>query len=153
MEGTTIERRRFVNWFLGTGFGALIASVLYPIVRYVSPPRIPEAAANQVDAGPANDPQLLEKGFKIARFGAEPVLLVRLSDTDFRAYSATCTHLDCIVTYQKDQTRIFCNCHGGQYDMNGRNVGGPPPRPLTVFKVNLVTKKAGDPPNVVISKA
>lgn len=153
MEAIPIERRRFINWFLGTSFGALAVSVLYPVLRYVSPPRMPEASTNQVEAGPANDPALMDKGFKIVRFGAEPVILVKLSDTDFRAFSATCTHLDCIVGFQKDKTRIFCNCHGGQYDMNGRNVGGPPPRPLNPFKVNLVARGSGQPPTVVISKA
>jgi cytochrome b6-f complex iron-sulfur subunit len=153
MEAFAPDRRRFINWFLGSTFGALAISVLYPVLRYVSPPRVPEASTNQIEAGPANDPALMDKGFKIVRFGAEPVILVRLSETEFKAFSATCTHLDCIVGFQKDKTRIFCNCHGGQYDMNGRNVGGPPPRPLTPFKVNLASKGAGQPPTVVISKA
>jgi cytochrome b6-f complex iron-sulfur subunit len=153
MEAFVPERRQFINWFLGTGFGALIASILYPVLRYVSPPRIPEASTNQIEAGPVNDPLLMDKGFKIVRFGAEPVILVRVADNDFRAFSATCTHLDCIVGYQKDKTRVFCNCHGGVYDLNGRNIGGPPPRPLTPYKVNLASKGAGQPPTVVISKA
>ena len=147
-----VERRRFINWFLGTSVGALLASVIYPVLRYVSPPRVAEATTNQVDAGPTNDPALLDKGFKIVRFGAEPVVLIKVSDTDFRAFSATCTHLDCIVGYQKDKSRIYCNCHGGTYDLNGRNVAGPPPRPLTPFKVNLVAK-GGQPSTIVISKA
>lgn len=153
MEAFAVERRRFVNWFLGTTFGAMALAVLYPVMRFISPPRVPEASTNQIEAGPVNDPPLLEKGFKIVRFGAEPVILVRVSDTDFRAFTATCTHLDCVVTYQKDKTRIFCNCHGGQYDLTGRNIGGPPPRPLTAFKVNLATKSAGQPATIVISKA
>jgi len=148
-----MERRRFLNGFLGTTFGALVASVLYPILRYVSPPRIPEASTNQIEAGPTNDPALMEKGFKIVRFGAEPVVLVKVTDTDFRAFTATCTHLDCVVGYQKDKSRLFCNCHGGAYDLNGRNVSGPPPRPLTPYKVNLASKGAGQPDTIVISKA
>lgn len=148
-----IERRRFVNWFLGTSLGALVASVLYPVLRFVSPPRIPEASTNQIEAGPTNDPVLTEKGFKIVRFGAEPVILVKVTDTDFRAFTATCTHLDCVVGFQKDKARMFCNCHGGTYDLNGRNIAGPPPRPLTPFKVNLASKGAGQPATIVISKA
>ena len=153
MEHTAVERRTFINWFLGTTFGALIASVLYPVLRYVSPPRVPEAATNSIEAGPVNDPALMDKAFKIVRFGAEPVILIRASETDFRAFSATCTHLDCIVGFQKDQNRIFCNCHGGQYDLNGRNTGGPPPKPLTPYKVNLASKGSGQPATIVISKA
>jgi len=30
---------------------------------------------------------------------------------------------------------IWCACHNGKYDLNGRNVSGPPPRPLDEFKV------------------
>jgi Rieske Fe-S protein len=145
-------RRRLINWFLGGSFGALIASVIYPILRFISPPRIPEATTAQVEAGDTNDPQLLQKGFKIVRFGADPVIVVRASETDIRALSATCTHLDCIVGYQKDRNRIWCNCHGGSYDLNGNNVGGPPPRPLTPYKVNLVAKGSGTS-TIVVSKA
>jgi len=153
METPALERRSFLNWFVGTTFGALCVAVIYPVARFVSPPRIPEAATNQIEAGLTNDPAFLDKGFKIVRFGAEPVILVRVSDTEFRAFSATCTHLDCIVGFAKEKNCIWCNCHGGQYDLTGRNVGGPPPRPLIPFKVNLVAKKAGDPATVVISKA
>lgn len=145
------ERRRFINWFLGTSFGALLASVVYPIARYVSPPHIAEASTAQVEAGLTSDPELLEKGFKIVRFGAEPVIVVRAAENDIRAFGATCTHLDCIVGYQKPQNRMWCECHGGAYDLTGRNVAGPPPRPLTPYKVNLVAK--GDASTIVVSKA
>jgi len=80
------------------------------------------------------------------------VIVVRAADSDFRAFSATCTHLDCIVGFQKERNRIWCNCHGGTYDLTGRNVAGPPPRPLTAFKVNLVAKSGGAP-TIVVSKA
>jgi cytochrome b6-f complex iron-sulfur subunit len=148
----TPERRRFINWLLGTSFGALIASVVYPIIRFISPPRIPEPSTAQIEAGDTNDPVLLQKGFKIVRFGADPVIVIRVAENDFRALTATCTHLDCIVGYQKDQNRIWCNCHGGAYDLNGRNIGGPPPRPLTPLKVHLVAKGGGSSV-IVVSKA
>lgn len=147
------NRRSFLNWFLGTSVGALFVSVAYPVARFVSPPRIPEASTNQVEAGLTSDPQLVEKGFKIVRFGLEPVILVKVSELEYRAFSATCTHLDCIVEYQKDKSRIWCNCHGGAYDLTGRNVAGPPPRPLTGYKVNVATKGAGEPGSIVITKA
>ncbi len=142
------SRRGFLGWFLGTSVGALLLSVVYPIVRFLSPPDIPEATTNQVEAGSVNDPELLEKGFKIVRFGAEPVLLVKVSDTEYRAFAATCTHLDCIVEYQAKEKRIWCNCHNGEYDLNGRNVAGPPPRPLERFEVHVVAK--GNAPSSLI---
>jgi Rieske Fe-S protein len=154
MEATELRtsRRRFLNGLLGVSAGTLLAAVVYPILRYLSPPRIPEATTAQVEAGPLNDPELLEKGFKIIRFGAEPVILLRVSETDVRAFSATCTHLDCIVEYHPDRKMIHCNCHGGEYDLNGRNVAGPPPRPLVAYKVDIVAKDPRQPGVIVVSK-
>ena len=147
-----VNRRRLLNWFLGTSFGALILSILYPVARFVTPPRVPEATANEVEAGETGDPEFREKGFKIIRFGAEPVIVVRAADERFYAFAATCTHLDCIVGFQKEQNRLWCNCHGGAYDVTGRNTAGPPPRPLAPYKVNLVAKGSG-PATIVVSKA
>jgi Rieske Fe-S protein len=146
-------RRSVLNWFLGSAVGGLLVAVAYPVLRFISPPAEPEAATDQVEAGATNDPELLENGFKIVRFGVEPVILIRVSEGDFRAFSATCTHLDCIVEYQKDHSRIWCNCHNGEYDLNGRNVSGPPPKPLEPYQVNLVSRGSSQPATIVVSRA
>jgi len=153
LREATTNRRQLVNWFLGTSVGALFAAVVYPVARYVSPPRITEAATNQVEAGFSNDPELMEKGFKIVRFGTEPVILLRVADGDYRAFSATCTHLDCIVDYRKDKRLIWCWCHNGIYDLSGKNIGGPPPRPLTPFEVRMVPERGGQAQRLVVLKA
>ena len=140
-------RRKFITWFLGTSVGALFGAILYPLFRFVSPPRVPEASTNQIEAGAVNDPELLEKGFKIIRFGMEPVILIRVTETEFRALSATCTHLDCTVKYRPDLQKIHCACHNGMYDLEGRNVSGPPPRPLTPYTVQV----SGD--DIYVSRA
>jgi Rieske Fe-S protein len=154
MEETPADvgRRSVLNWFLGTTFGALFVSVFYPILKFLSPPDVPEAATSQIEAGSTHDPELLDKGFKIVRFGAEPVIVIRVSESDFRAYTATCTHLDCIVEFRKDVGKIWCNCHDGQYDLEGRNVAGPPPRPLTPYQVHVVDKGSGQPGTLVVAK-
>lgn len=147
------SRRRFLNWFLGTSSGALLVSIFYPVLRFISPPEVPEASTNQVEAGATNDPELLENGYKIIRFGVEPVILVRVADGDFRAFAGTCTHLDCIVEFQKDEKRLWCNCHNGEYNLRGQQVAGPPPKPLEPFQVDLVYKGAGEPQSIVVSRA
>jgi len=44
--------------------------------------------------------------------------------------------------------RIHCSCHGGVYDPHtGKNVSGPPPKPLKAYKVNVGTT------NIVVSRA
>jgi Rieske Fe-S protein len=138
---------------LGGSLGSLAGWLLYPVLRFVDPPRVPEASATQVDAGPSNDPAFADTGYRIVRFGQEPVILIRVEEGDFRAFSATCTHLDCVVEYQRDKERIWCNCHGGVYDLTGRVVSGPPPRPLQPYKVDVVSRGDGQARSLVVSKA
>ncbi len=150
--GAPQGRRSFLGWFLGATVTALFTSIAYPVARFLGTPSQPEVAASQVQVGLTDDPDFAAKGFKIVRFGSEPVIVIKLSDTDIRAFSAVCTHLACIVGYRKKKHDIYCNCHGGTYDLQGRNIAGPPPRPLTPYKVNIVAK-AGQPGTIFISKA
>lgn len=150
-SGLQKGRRRFLNWFLNSSVAALLAAIGYPVARFLSPPAAPESTTNRVEAGRTNDPELLEKGYKIVRFGDEPVILIRLAQGDLRAFAATCTHLACIVEYQQAKRRIWCNCHNGEYNLQGQVVGGPPPRPLAKFEVHVLAG-TGEAGTIVISK-
>lgn len=129
------RRREFLDWILGTWFAGVIGSVLYPISRYLVPPEVAEAAPPSVVAGKAAD--LAPNTGKVVPFGTLPVILVRTAAGDLRAFSATCTHLSCTVQYRPDLEHIWCACHNGHYDLTGRNIEGPPPRPLDQFDVVL----------------
>lgn len=154
MSDVDATRRRFLNWFLGLSAGALAAAVVYPVLRFFTPPEIAEAITNQVEVGRTNDPELLEKGFKIVRFGEDPVIVIRVAEDDFRAFSAVCTHLACIVSYRPELRRIWCYCHNGVFDLTGKNVGGPPPRPLAPYAVHVVPGKApADPGTLVVERS
>jgi Rieske Fe-S protein len=82
----------------------------------------------------------------IFKFGTRPGILVRTPEGELRAFSAICTHLNCTVQYREDLGHIWCACHGGEFDLSGINVAGPPPRPLEQYAVNL----SGD--DVIVSK-
>ncbi len=150
-DGPEVSRRRLLSWLLGTSFGALLAAMVYPVVRFLNPPPEEGAVTNEADAGAASDPEFLEKGYKIVRFGSEPVIVVRMSESEFRAFSAVCTHLACIVEFSRGRQQITCNCHNAQFNLQGQVVGGPPPRPLAPFAVHLVTPQAGAP-RVIVSR-
>lgn len=132
---TLPERRSFLAWFLGTSVGALCASVFYPVVRYLIPPDVPEAQTSRVVAG--REGELRPNEGKIFPFGNRVAVLVRTQEGEYRAFSATCTHLNCTVQYRGDVRQIWCACHNGFYDLTGRNVAGPPPRPLEEYRVHV----------------
>jgi cytochrome b6-f complex iron-sulfur subunit len=144
-EPISRERRSLIRWLLGGGFAISLASFIYPVVRFLYPPRVTEASVNEVVAGRVQD--LAPNSGKIVKFGDNPVLLIRLNQTDWRAFSAVCTHLGCIVQYEPDRTRIWCACHNGTYNLHGQVVSGPPPRPLQEYPVHIT----GD--QVVVSRA
>lgn len=128
-------RRRLLNWLLSLGSGGLLGVLLYPIVRYVTPPAEPESTSASVVAGKVKDFPL--NTGKIVRFGEKPAIVVHLATGEFRAFSASCTHLNCTVQYRADREQIWCACHNGTFDLTGRNVAGPPPRPLDAFDVGV----------------
>jgi Rieske Fe-S protein len=128
-------RRSVIFWILGGGFVSSLVSFLYPLIRFLNPPAVSEAAVNEVVGG--KDQDLTPNSGKIVRFGAQPVLLIRLTETDWRAFSAVCTHLSCIVQFDSARRVIWCACHNGMYDLNGKVIAGPPPRPLQEYTVNL----------------
>jgi len=138
------NRRSFLKYLLSTSVVGFLASVLYPIVSYLNPPKQNEVEVSSVLAGKISD---FEKDSgKIVRFGNKPVLVIRTDKDEFKAMSAVCTHLDCTVQYKKELGLIWCACHNGKYDLNGKNVSGPPPRPLDLFTVS----KQGE--NIFVSK-
>lgn len=128
-------RRGFLELFLGTGLLASLASFLYPVFRYVVPPASPDHGSQEVVAAKVGE--LKANTGKIFRFGSKPGLLVMMPGGEYRAMAATCTHLDCTVQYRADKHDVWCACHNGVYDLNGRNVSGPPPRPLQTFEVHI----------------
>ena len=133
---TKPSRRRFVNWLLGTSAGGFLASVLYPVARYLVPPPAGESSASSVILPFAPD-EISPNSALAFRFGSQPGLLVRTESGELRAFSAICTHLQCTVQYRKDISHIWCACHNGHFDLTGRNIEGPPPRPLDTFEVNV----------------
>jgi cytochrome b6-f complex iron-sulfur subunit len=128
-------RRRVIEIFLGGGLLASFASFIYPVMRYLVSPAVTDLGGNDIVA--AKLAELKPNSAKIFRFGSRPGLLIMNSDGTYRALSATCTHLGCTVQYRSDLRQVWCACHNGIYDLNGRNVSGPPPRPLDVFDVHV----------------
>ncbi|HVN78894.1 MAG TPA: Rieske (2Fe-2S) protein, partial [Terriglobia bacterium] len=120
------DRRTLIRWLLGSGFTASIISFLYPAIKFMNPPSVPEASTNEITAGKVQD--LKPNSGKIVKFGSRPALLIRLNETEWRAFSAVCTHLNCTVQFRDSTRQIWCACHNGFYDLNGKVVSGPPPR-------------------------
>jgi Rieske Fe-S protein len=140
------NRRTFINWFLATSAGAFLVAVLYPVGRYLIPPPAGESTAASVTV-PINPADVKPNSGRIFKFGNRPGILIRTPAGELRAFSATCTHLNCTVQYRSDLSHIWCACHNGHFDLQGDNIAGPPPRSLEQYVVNV----RGD--DIVVSKS
>ena len=74
--------------------------------------------------------------------------LIAGENDEIRALSPVCTHLGCMVRWDKIKQEFHCPCHGGKYNMFGQVIAGPPPAPLTSLPVrrsDLEGARAGRP--------
>jgi len=130
------QRRRFLLVLLG-GVGAVLGVMGgWPLLRYLSPSSGGDAGG-QVKIAKAQVPL---GGAHFFDYQGRPAVLLQPHPGEYRALTAVCTHLGCIVKWVDGKQEFLCPCHGGRFSPEGAVLGGPPPAPLKSFPVTL----AGD---------
>ena len=144
-----LGRREFTRTAVAGVGACYMAAIGYPVYRYLATPAREAASLAAVSEVALPKGDLPEAGAALMfRFGTKPALLIHHKDGSMVCFDAICTHLACTVQFQPDEGRIFCACHGGQYDMHtGANVAGPPPKPLKPYTVEVNDE------NVIIRRA
>jgi len=138
LKDSYISRRAFLSRLFGGWLTGLVALMAYPLGKFLAPVEAPEPLFILL---PANDYlSMAANSTKTFRWGHKMGILMKAQDLSLRAFKGTCSHLDCNVTYKPEAHRFFCPCHDGWYDEQGRNVAGPPPRPLERLEVQLKGK-------------
>jgi cytochrome b6-f complex iron-sulfur subunit len=129
-------RRRFLTWlsqaFLslwGLGTAAAVAAYLR------APDRGERIAERIVRVGLLEDLPVGEG--RLVRHGAAPFYVVRVDAARIVALSAVCTHVRCILSYDRDRRGFLCPCHDGRFDLSGNVISGPPPRALPSYQVSV----------------
>lgn len=147
-DGEKCSRSQFLRAAVPCVGGVWALMAAYPIYSYLTPNGgdEPESKVSSVTIGDIKDlPPGSGKNFK---FGSMPALITHTKDGELHAFSAVCTHLGCTVQFRPEKDLIWCACHGGCYDpSSGKNVAGPPPKPLLALKVEVVKDK------IIVSKA
>jgi len=129
------DRRTFLDVLLGLSLGGLAAAAGYPVFRFLLSTRPETDVSTSVVA--ARSGEMAPGTARLFRFGTQPAILIHDASGEYRAMSAVCTHLQCTVQLRNDLGCLWCACHGGKYDLFGRNIAGPPPKPLERFEVRL----------------
>ena len=136
MPGTPTKpkssRRSFLDLLLGASGVAWVASVLYPVVRYLTP--LPRAGSVGPTRLSREELAKLEREhFVIVPVSGKRVLVLQNAAQEILAVDAKCTHEGCTVQYLPGESAIWCACHNARFDLDGRVLAGPPPRPLPKY--------------------
>jgi len=124
-------RRKFLLGLSWAGVGLLITTFLAAVLKFFWP-HVSSRPARSVQVG---FPEDFQPG-QVVYHPSRKLFIVRDSK-GFLSLSARCTHLGCMVVWNRDHRMFLCPCHGGKYDAEGRNVEGPPPRPLDLLALRL----------------
>jgi cytochrome b6-f complex iron-sulfur subunit len=128
-----MNRRGFLK-FLTSILGLSAAGVFaYPLFRFLLP----------IESGIKAKKLIIPKSdipvntTKDLMIGPSPGIIINMKDKGFLAFSKVCTHLGCLVKFDKDRQLFICPCHAGVFDLEGNVVSGPPPQPLQKFAVKV----------------
>jgi len=124
-------RRKFLLRLSWIGLSLALTAFLAAVLKFFWP-RVSSRPARSVQVGFPDD---FRPGQVVYHRGRK--LFIVRDETGFLSFSARCTHLGCMVVWNRDHNMFLCPCHGGKYDAEGLNVEGPPPRPLDLLALRL----------------
>jgi cytochrome b6-f complex iron-sulfur subunit len=133
----TISRRTFLG---GTALVVLptlcggCTSARAPVID------LPAVANNAIVLAIDEFPELAAVGSSVvgkATGYATPIVIAHFENGKFAVLDATCTHMQCTVTYNALNLTLDCPCHDSSYELDGRVIGGPAVRPLRTFATNF----------------
>jgi cytochrome b6-f complex iron-sulfur subunit len=124
-------RRKFLGLCLGGTAVAFFGAAGWSTFRYLAPHQEAATAAKVT----IPEAELLPGEAKFFAFAGSPAVVVRTENGTLMALSAVCTHLGCIVQWEKEQRAFLCPCHAGRFSPEGQVISGPPPQPLARLPV------------------
>ena len=138
-DAAPTSRRTLLKALAGAAVAMVVAPIAYAVGRFLTARGSAQGAQSVTLRG---DILPAAQAARLIELDGEPVIIVREADHGLRAFTATCTHLGCTVSYAPELPGFACRCHGGRFDQNGVNVPGTrPPAPLTEL---TITEVGGD---------
>ena len=142
-----ISRRNFLTFGVGAISGLIAVALGIPLVVAAISPALKKNAAEwievaSVDAIRIGEPQkaeytMLKKDGWVEEAVRKAVWIAAKDSQNMAVFDPRCTHLGCAYSWQPDKKRFFCPCHDGVFDIDGRVIGGPPPRPLDRYETKI----------------
>jgi cytochrome b6-f complex iron-sulfur subunit len=129
-----VSRRSFLDVLLAAGIVGTGISAGFPVLRYLKPLPL-SGASGPVRLDDAQVGKLEADRFVIVSAGPKRIMVFEDEAHKLRALAAKCTHEGCTVQYSTAESVVWCACHNARFDIDGRVLSGPPPKPLQEYEV------------------
>jgi Rieske Fe-S protein len=139
IDYSLLTRRSFLNTLLGGWLASFLFGVTYALGRFAYPTLGKEPDFVVLNAAEYMD--ILPNTTKAFAWGGKLGLIFKRADNKVVALKGVCSHMECNVVYKPESRRFYCPCHKGWFDENGKNVEGPPPKPLEFFEYRIEAGK------------
>lgn len=147
LDEEQMSRRRFLGGMSLLLGGMAAALVGIPIVGFLFSPLVRQPPEEWRTVGQVDD-FAIGTTTEVSYTDASPLpwsgstaqtaaWLRRNSQTDFVAFTVSCTHLGCPVRWLPNAELFMCPCHGGVYYRDGEVAAGPPPKSLPRYPVRV----------------
>ncbi len=130
-----VSRRQFVGALWGVSLVALFGQASAALIEYLKPIATAGGFGSKVTAG---QPDEFKPG-TVTEIQKGHFYISRLEDGTALAMWWRCTHLGCTVPWREDEGQFHCPCHGSLYNAKGEVIGGPAPRPLDLFTIDMTS--------------
>lgn len=127
------SRRQFVGALWGVSLVSLFGQAGAALIQYLKPTAAAGGFGGKVSAG---QPDEFAPG-TVTQVQKGHFYISRLEDGTALALWWRCTHLGCTVPWRDDENQFHCPCHGSLYNARGEVTGGPAPRPLDLFSIEV----------------
>jgi len=128
-----ISRRQFLNTLFGGSLLAFFSGTLFSLAKFAFPTLGKEPDFVVLDKKDFTG--ISKNSAKAFAWGGILGLYLKKEDGSVAALKGVCTHMECNVAYRPAEKKFYCACHKGWYDEAGKNIAGPPPKPLEFFEV------------------
>jgi cytochrome b6-f complex iron-sulfur subunit len=135
IDYSRVTRRTFLNTIFGGWLVTFFAGSAYALLKFAFPTLGKEP--DFVVLKPDDFLNIPKNSVKPFAWGGKLGLFFKHADGTDAALKGVCTHMECNITYRPEERKFYCACHKGWFDETGKVVGGPPPKPLEFFDLQI----------------
>lgn len=129
-----VNRRSFLLFSWATSLAVLAYQTGIALLRFFEPRVKPGSFGGKLVAG------ILEEfpPGSVSHIPAGQFYISHIEDFGLLAIWHRCTHLGCTVPWKGEEGQFNCPCHSSLFDPSGEVTGGPAPRPLDLFPLEII---------------